>query len=115
MLSWRRTQPRTSHGFRSSNSAWRCSGPPNAPHPAHSWATTKCCIITRRKEIDFVGPRFGGIAFESKYVDGGWRRDALTLRASGWQGIIATRSELDLSEPDVAALPAAVLAWLLDS
>lgn len=68
-----------------------------------------------RKEVDFVGPNFGGIAFESKYVDGGWRRDALTLKASRWHGIIATRSELDLSEPDVAAVPAAVLAWLLDS
>ena len=68
-----------------------------------------------RKEIDFVGPDFGSIAFESKYVDGGWRRDALTLKASRWRGIIATRSETDLSDPDVAAVPTALLAWLLDS
>ena len=68
-----------------------------------------------RKEIDFVGPQFGGIAFESKYVDGGWRRDALTLKASRWQGIVATRSEIDLSAPEVAAVPVAMLAWLLDS
>ena len=68
-----------------------------------------------RKEIDFVGPGFGGIAFESKYVDGGWRRDALTLKASRWQGIVATRSEVDLSDPEVAAVPAALLAWLVDS
>ena len=68
-----------------------------------------------RKEIDFVGPDFGGIAFESKYVDGGWRRDALTLKASRWRGIMATRSEMDLSDPDVAAVPTALLAWLIDS
>lgn len=68
-----------------------------------------------RKEIDFVGPQFGGIAFESKYVDGGWRRDALTLKASRWQGVVATRSEVDLSDPEVAAVPVALLAWLLDS
>ena len=67
------------------------------------------------KEIDFVGPQVGGIAFESKYVDGGWRRDALTLKASRWQGVVATRSEIDLSDPDVAAVPVAMLAWLLDS
>ena len=68
-----------------------------------------------RKEIDFVGPAFDAIAFESKYVDGGWRRDALTLKASRWRGIVATRSETDLSDPAVAAVPVALLAWLLDS
>lgn len=67
-----------------------------------------------RKEIDFVGPSFGGLAIESKYVDGGWRRAALTLRASRWRGILATRSELDLSDDDVLAVPTAVLAWLID-
>lgn len=67
-----------------------------------------------RKEIDFVGPDFGGIAVESKYVDGGWRRDALTLKASRWRGILATRSETDLADPDVAAVPTALLAWLID-
>ena len=67
-----------------------------------------------RKEIDFVGPDFGGIAVESKYVDGGWRRDALTLKASRWRGILATRSETDLGDPDVAAVPTALLAWLID-
>ena len=68
-----------------------------------------------RKEIDFVGPGFGGIGIESKYTDGGWRRDARTLRASPWRGIIATRSELDLADPQVAAVPAALLAWLIDT
>ena len=67
-----------------------------------------------RKEIDFVGPNFGGIAVESKYVDGGWRRDALTLKASRWRGIVATRSETDFGDPDVAAVPTAMLAWLID-
>ena len=68
-----------------------------------------------RKEIDFVGPGFGGVGIESKYVDGRWRRDALTLRASPWRGIVATRSELDLADPEVAAVPAALLAWLIDT
>ena len=34
--------------------------------------------IRTRKEIDFVGPGFGGIAIESKYVDGRWQRDVQT-------------------------------------
>ena len=68
-----------------------------------------------RKEIDFVGPELGGWAIESKYVDGRWRRDAQTLAASGWRGIVATRSELNLDDPEVAAMPVALLAWLLDS
>ena len=68
-----------------------------------------------RKEIDFVGPGFGGSAIESKYVDGGWRTAAPTLKASRWRGIVATRSELDLAEPDVYAVPSALLAWMIDS
>ena len=46
---------------------------------------------------------------------GRWRRDAQTLRASGWRGIVATRSELNLDDPQVAAVPVALLAWLVDS
>ena len=68
-----------------------------------------------RNEIDFVGPGFGGVGVESKYVDGSWRRDALTLKASPWHGIVATRSELDLADPEVAAVPVALLAWLIDT
>ena len=67
-----------------------------------------------RKEIDFVGPGFGGVAIESKYVDGRWRRDAQTLAASGWRGIVATRSELNLEDADVMAIPASMLAWMID-
>ena len=40
----------------------------------HHWTRT-------RKEIDFVDPAFGGIAIESKYVDGRWRRPLATRRA----------------------------------
>ena len=69
-----------------------------------------------RREIDFVGPAFGGIAIESKFVDGRWQRDAQTLAASGWRGIVATRSELDLTgSKGIVAVPAATLAWLVDS
>lgn len=67
-------------------------------------------------EIDFVGPDFGGVAIESKYVDGRWRRTAgRTLAASPWRGLVATRSELDLDDPQTAAVPAAMLAWLIDT
>ena len=67
-----------------------------------------------RKEIDFVGPDFGGVAIESKYVDGRWRRDAQTLSASRWRGILATRTELNLEDAAVVAVPVAMLAWLVD-
>lgn len=66
-------------------------------------------------EIDFVGPDFGDLAIESKYVDGRWHGAAKTLRASRWQGIIATRTELNLTAPDVRAVPTSMLAWLLDN
>ena len=67
-----------------------------------------------RKEIDFVGPGFGDIAFESKYVDGDrWRRAARTMRASRWRGILATRSALDLKDPELIAVPTGLLVWLI--
>ena len=68
-----------------------------------------------QREIDFVGPNFGGLAFESKYVDGDSRRGLRTLRSSPWRGIVATRSELNLDDPDLPAVPAALLAALLDA
>ena len=67
-----------------------------------------------RKEIDFVGPGFGDIAIESKYVDGRWRRDVQTLAASGWRVIVATRSELNLEDANVMTIPASMLAWMID-
>lgn len=67
-----------------------------------------------RKEIDFVGPSFGGVALESKYVSGNrWRRAIPTLKASRWRGIVATRDALDLGDPEVSAVPTGMLAWLI--
>ncbi len=69
---------------------------------------------TTRKEIDFVGTNFGGVAIESRYVDGRWRGGVQTLLASPWRGIIVTRSELNLDDPQVQAVPTALLAWFVD-
>lgn len=67
-------------------------------------------------EIDFAGPDFGGLAIESKYSDGRWRRSAgRTLTASPWRGLVATRTETDLDEPQTVAMPTAILAWLIDT
>ena len=67
-----------------------------------------------RKEIDFVGPGFGGLAIESKYVgQRRWRRTGRTLAASRWRGVVATRSALDLDNPDLVAVPTSLLAWLI--
>jgi len=67
-----------------------------------------------RKEVDFVGPAFGNLAIESKYVDQRrWRRDARTLAASRWRGVMATRSALDLNDPDLTAVPTGLLVWLI--
>lgn len=66
-------------------------------------------------EIDFVSTAFSGCAIESKYVDARWRRATRTLADSPWQGIVATRSVLDLEAPDLLAIPSALLAWLIDA
>ena len=66
-------------------------------------------------EIDFVGAALGGCAIESKYVDARWKRATRTLTDSPWRGIVATRSVLDLEDPDLLAVPAAILAWLIDN
>lgn len=68
-----------------------------------------------RTEIDFVGPDFGDIAIESKYVDGRWRTPARTIQASPWRGLVATRTVLDLESPELMAIPTSMLAWLLDT
>lgn len=68
---------------------------------------------TSSKEVDFTGPWMKQVAFESKYVDSGWRRESRTLRAHTERGVILTRSVLDL-EGDVWAVPVSVAAWLLD-
>jgi predicted AAA+ superfamily ATPase len=63
-------------------------------------------------EIDFVGANLG-VAFESKYVDDGWKREARTLEARYGRGVIVTRSVLDLEGP-IWAVPAGIVAWLID-
>ena len=68
---------------------------------------------TSSKEVDFTGPWMKKVAFESKYVDSGWKRETRTLRALTDRGVILTRSVLDL-EGDVWAVPVSVAAWLLD-
>jgi predicted AAA+ superfamily ATPase len=65
------------------------------------------------KEVDFTGPWMKNVAFESKYVDSSWKREARTLRALTDQGVILTRGILDLEE-EVWAVPVSVAAWLLD-
>ena len=66
-------------------------------------------------EIDFVSTAFGGCAIESKYVDSRWKRATRTLADSPWQGIVATRSVLDLEDPALLAIPTALLTWLIDA
>lgn len=70
-----------------------------------------------RKEIDFVGESLAGAAVEGKYVETGrWRRDAATLEASPWRGILTTRNVLDCSHDDGAwAVPAGIIAALVDT
>ena len=65
-------------------------------------------------EIDFVSAALGGCAIESKYVDTRWKQATRTLTDSPWSGIVATRSVLDLEDPNLLAVPAALLAWLID-
>jgi len=70
------------------------------------------------KEIDFVSPLLGGNAVEGKFTDGRWRRDAITVNASEWHGIMATESVLEIetgAQRDKAwAVPAGLLAYLID-
>ena len=70
-----------------------------------------------QKEIDFVGPDFGSAAIESKYVDDGpWRHmEGRTLKASPWSGVVATRSQMDVRDDETLAIPAGMIAWLLDT
>ncbi|HKH79113.1 MAG TPA: hypothetical protein VJ996_03780, partial [Solirubrobacteraceae bacterium] len=68
---------------------------------------------TSGKEVDFCGPRLGKLGFEGKYVDSGWKREALTVRAAFGAGVLATRGLLDTSG-DVWAVPAPFIAWMLN-
>ena len=69
-----------------------------------------------RKEIDFVSDALAGVAIEGKYVeDGKWRGEAATVNASEWNGILATRNVLEMPPTGAWAVPAALLAYLLDT
>lgn len=68
---------------------------------------------TSGKEVDFCGPRLGKLGFEGKYVDSGWKQEALTVRAAFGAGVLATRGLLDTSG-DVWAIPAPLIAWMLN-
>ncbi|MEI6622409.1 MAG: AAA family ATPase [Actinomycetes bacterium] len=70
-----------------------------------------------RKEIDFVAEVFAGVALEGKYTESGrWAREAATVDASAWRGVMVTRSVLDTASSDSAwAVPAGMLAYLLDT
>lgn len=68
---------------------------------------------TATKEVDFSGPRFGALGFESKYVDSRWRHAAVTVRSAFGAGILATRATLDTAG-DVWAVPAPFVAWMLN-
>lgn len=66
-----------------------------------------------RSEIDFVGPRFDPVAFESKFIDKKDTKGTATIKASGKTGFMASRAFFD-PEASVPWLPAAFVAWLLD-
>ena len=69
-----------------------------------------------RKEIDFVSADFGGAAIEGKYTEGGrWRSEAATVNASPWDGVLVTRNVLDVDGDDAWAVPAGILACLIDT
>ena len=52
------------------------------------------------------------IPIESKWVDDGWRREALVLEGRYGRGVMATKSILDLEHPSWA-IPAPLVACLL--
>jgi predicted AAA+ superfamily ATPase len=65
-------------------------------------------------EIDFAGPELD-VPFECKYTDATWRREAQTMRARYGRGVIVTRTPLAVGEHEpVWAIPAGIVAWLLD-
>jgi predicted AAA+ superfamily ATPase len=65
-------------------------------------------------EIDFVGPRLE-IPFECKYEDKPWKRSAQTMRARHGRGVLVTRTPLEVDGQAVWAVPAGIVAWLLDT
>ncbi len=69
-----------------------------------------------RKEIDFVSRHLGPVALEGKYSQSGrWRSEAATVNASTWKGLLVTRNVLDTTGDEAWAIPAGILAYLLDT
>jgi hypothetical protein len=64
------------------------------------------------REIDFVGPRLGGVAIESKFVDGRMGRDIQTIASSPWFGLVASRSATEWRD-DAWIVPAPIVALTL--
>lgn len=65
-------------------------------------------------EIDFVGPELE-VPFECKYTDATWRREAQPMRTRYNKGVIVTRTPLSIGpDENVWAVPAGIVAWLLD-
>ena len=84
-----------------------------------SWTSDPDLFYVRtptRKEIDFVGEPLAGTAIEGKYVESGkWAREAATVNASEYRGILTTRNVLDCGSDRAWAIPAAILAALADT
>ncbi len=85
-----------------------------------SWDADTPLFHTRtaaRKEIDFVAEFMAGAAVEGKYTDtGNWRSQAATVASSPHLGVLATRTVLDTDDTAGPwAVPAAILAYLIDS
>lgn len=83
------------------------------------WADDQFLFFARtpaRKEIDFVGEPLAGVAIESKYVESGtWKSAAATVEASPWKGLLVTRNVLDCRGAEAWAVPAGILAYLVDT
>jgi hypothetical protein len=60
-----------------------------------------------------VGPALGRLGVEGKYVDDRRKQESLTVKAQFGRGVLATRSIFDISD-DVWAVPAGILAWLIN-
>ena len=91
-----------------------------AAHAAgRSWTADADLFYLRtpsRKEIDFVGEPLAGAAVEGKYIETGrWAREAATVNASEFLGILTTRNVLDCSAEGAWAVPAAIFAALIDT
>ena len=68
-----------------------------------------------RNEVDFVSDLLAGTAIEGKYTSGSWRREAQTVEASPWLGILATESVLETDGEGAWAVPAGVLGYVIDT